>query len=151
MNSNPATIQTDLEMADIVYIEPLNVETVARIIEKEKVEGVLSGMGGQTALNLCSELAEKGYLERLNCRLLGTQPRGHRPERGPRAVQADHAGHRRADPDITDRPHHRGGQGGGQVHRQVPRAHPPRLTPWAGPGAASPTTRRSSCPSSVGD
>jgi len=75
VNSNPATIQTDLEMADIVYIEPLNVETVARIIEKEKVEGVLSGMGGQTALNLCSELAEKGYLERLNCRLLGTQPR----------------------------------------------------------------------------
>ncbi len=75
VNSNPATIQTDLEMADIVYIEPLNVETVARIIEKEKVEGVLSGMGGQTALNLCSELAEKGYLERLNCKLLGTQPR----------------------------------------------------------------------------
>ncbi|MCX6650697.1 MAG: carbamoyl-phosphate synthase large subunit [Methanomassiliicoccales archaeon] len=75
VNSNPATIQTDLEMADIVYIEPLNVETVAEIIRKEKVEGVLSGMGGQTALNLCSELADKGYLEKLNCRLLGTQPR----------------------------------------------------------------------------
>ncbi|OPY32439.1 MAG: Pyruvate carboxylase subunit A [Methanomassiliicoccales archaeon PtaU1.Bin124] len=75
VNSNPATIQTDLEMADIVYIEPLNVETIAKIIEREKVQGVLSGMGGQTALNLCSELAEKGYLERLNCRLLGTQPR----------------------------------------------------------------------------
>ncbi|HSV41833.1 MAG TPA: carbamoyl-phosphate synthase large subunit, partial [Methanomassiliicoccales archaeon] len=75
VNSNPATIQTDLEMADIVYIEPLNVETIVRIIEKEKVEGILSGMGGQTALNICSELAEKGYLERLNCRLLGTQPR----------------------------------------------------------------------------
>ncbi|QLH75618.1 MAG: carbamoyl-phosphate synthase large subunit [Methanomassiliicoccales archaeon] len=75
VNSNPATIQTDLEMADIVYIEPLNVETIARIIEKEKVEGVLSGMGGQTALNICSELAEKGYLERLNCRLFGTQPK----------------------------------------------------------------------------
>ncbi len=75
VNSNPATIQTDLEMADIVYIEPLTVETLAKIIEKEKVEGVLSGMGGQTALNLCSELAEKGYLDRLNCRLYGTQPR----------------------------------------------------------------------------
>ena len=75
VNSNPATIQTDLEMADIVYIEPLTVETIAKIIEKEKVEGVLSGMGGQTALNLCSELAEKGYLDRLNCRLYGTQPR----------------------------------------------------------------------------
>ncbi len=75
VNSNPATIQTDLEMADIVYIEPLNVETIAEIIRKEKIEGVLSGMGGQTALNLCSELADKGYLEKLNCRLLGTQPR----------------------------------------------------------------------------
>ncbi len=75
VNSNPATIQTDLEMADIVYIEPLNVETIAEIIRKEKIEGVLSGMGGQTALNLCQELADKGYLERLNCRLLGTQPR----------------------------------------------------------------------------
>ena len=75
VNSNPATIQTDLEMADVVYIEPLNVETIAEIIRKERIEGVLSGMGGQTALNLCSELAEKGYLERLNCRLLGTQPR----------------------------------------------------------------------------
>ncbi|MCG7844058.1 MAG: carbamoyl-phosphate synthase large subunit, partial [Methanomassiliicoccales archaeon] len=75
VNSNPATIQTDLEMADIVYIEPLNVETIAEIIRKENIEGVLSGMGGQTALNLCSELADKGYLEKLNCRLLGTQPR----------------------------------------------------------------------------
>ncbi len=71
VNSNPATIQTDLEMADIVYIEPLNVETVARIIEKEKVDGVLSGMGGQTALNLCSELAENGILDRLNCQAAG--------------------------------------------------------------------------------
>ncbi|HUT27513.1 MAG TPA: carbamoyl-phosphate synthase large subunit [Methanomassiliicoccales archaeon] len=75
VNSNPATIQTDLEMADIVYIEPLNVENIAEIIRKEKIEGVLSGMGGQTALNLCSELADKGYLEKLNCKLLGTQPR----------------------------------------------------------------------------
>ncbi|TFG55300.1 MAG: carbamoyl-phosphate synthase large subunit, partial [Methanomassiliicoccus sp.] len=75
VNSNPATIQTDQEMADIVYIEPLNVETIAEIIRKERIEGVLSGMGGQTALNLCSELADKGYLEKLNCRLLGTQPR----------------------------------------------------------------------------
>ena len=61
VNSNPATIQTDLEMADIVYIEPLDVETIAKIIEKEKVDGILSGMGGQTALNLCSELAENGH------------------------------------------------------------------------------------------
>lgn len=75
VNSNPATIQTDLEMADIVYIEPLNVETVTKIIEKEKVQGILSGMGGQTALNLCSELAENGTLARLGAQLLGSQPK----------------------------------------------------------------------------
>lgn len=75
VNSNPATIQTDLEIADIVYIEPLNVETVTKIIEKEKVQGILSGMGGQTALNLCSELSENGTLARLGVQLLGSQPK----------------------------------------------------------------------------
>ena len=75
VNSNPATIQTDPEIADIVYIEPLNVETVTKIIEKEKVQGILSGMGGQTALNLCSELAENGTLARLGVQLLGSQPK----------------------------------------------------------------------------
>ncbi|MCU0859037.1 MAG: carbamoyl-phosphate synthase large subunit [Thermoplasmata archaeon] len=74
VNSNPATIQTDTETADVVYIEPLTVETVANIIEKESVQGILSGMGGQTALNLCSELAEKGILDRLGVVLLGSQP-----------------------------------------------------------------------------
>ncbi|MGQ9587048.1 MAG: carbamoyl-phosphate synthase large subunit [Thermoplasmata archaeon] len=75
VNSNPATIQTDLEMADIVYIEPLNVEMVTKILEKERVQGILSGMGGQTALNLCSELAENGTLERLGVELLGSKVR----------------------------------------------------------------------------
>ncbi|OGS43743.1 MAG: carbamoyl phosphate synthase large subunit [Euryarchaeota archaeon RBG_13_57_23] len=74
-NSNPATIQTDPDTADIVYVEPLDVETVTKIIEKEKVQGILSGMGGQTALNLCSELAENGTLKRLGVELLGSQPR----------------------------------------------------------------------------
>ncbi len=75
VNSNPATIQTDTETADAVYVEPLNVETITKIIEKEKVQGILSGMGGQTALNLCSELAENGTLERLHVELLGSQPK----------------------------------------------------------------------------
>ena len=60
VNSNPATIQTDTDTADSVYIEPLLAENVARIIEKEGVDGVISGMGGQTALNICSELADSG-------------------------------------------------------------------------------------------
>lgn len=74
VNSNPATIQTDADTADSVYIEPLSADVVAKIIEKEKVDGVLSGMGGQTALNICSELAENGTLDRLGAVLVGTQP-----------------------------------------------------------------------------
>jgi carbamoyl-phosphate synthase large subunit len=72
VNSNPATIQTDVDMADSVYIEPLTVPFLEKIIEKEKPEGILSGMGGQTALNLCSELADKGILEKHGVKLLGT-------------------------------------------------------------------------------
>jgi len=60
VNSNPATIQTDPDMADIIYIEPLRADVIAKIIEKEKPDGVLSGMGGQTGLNLTAELAEMG-------------------------------------------------------------------------------------------
>ncbi|MBR7123356.1 MAG: carbamoyl-phosphate synthase large subunit [Candidatus Methanomethylophilaceae archaeon] len=74
VNSNPATIQTDLDMADAVYIEPMTADIVAKIIEKEGVDGIMAGMGGQTALNICSELAENGTLDRLGVTLLGTQP-----------------------------------------------------------------------------
>ena len=61
VNSNPATIQTDPGMADAVYIEPLRADIIARIIEKEKPDGILSGMGGQTGLNMTAELAEKAW------------------------------------------------------------------------------------------
>ena len=63
VNSNPATIQTDPDTADSVYVEPMTAESVAKIIEKEGVDGVISGMGGQTGLNISAELAEKGYLD----------------------------------------------------------------------------------------
>jgi carbamoyl-phosphate synthase, large subunit len=74
VNSNPATIQTDSDTADSVYIEPLKASVIAKIIEKEGVDGILSGMGGQTALNICSELADSGELDRLGVALIGTQP-----------------------------------------------------------------------------
>jgi carbamoyl-phosphate synthase large subunit len=74
VNSNPATIQTDVDMADSVYIEPLQADIIEKIIVKEGVDGILAGMGGQTALNICSELADKGILSRHNVTLLGTQP-----------------------------------------------------------------------------
>ncbi len=70
VNSNPATIMTDPETADEVYIEPLRADFIAKIIEKEKPDGILSGMGGQTALNLTAELAEMGALK--DVEILGT-------------------------------------------------------------------------------
>ena len=73
VNSNPATIQTDPEMADAVYIEPLTIEFLEKIIAKERPQGILSGMGGQTGLNLSSELAERGVLRKHGVELLGTK------------------------------------------------------------------------------
>jgi carbamoyl-phosphate synthase large subunit len=72
VNSNPATIMTDLEMADRVYIEPLNVEFAARVVEQERPDGLLPTLGGQTGLNLATQLAAHGVLDRCNVRLLGT-------------------------------------------------------------------------------
>ncbi|MCY4654286.1 MAG: carbamoyl phosphate synthase large subunit, partial [Dehalococcoidia bacterium] len=72
VNSNPATIMTDEDIADIVYIEPLTVEVLERIIAQEKPDGVLPTLGGQTGLNLAVELADAGILERYDVRLLGT-------------------------------------------------------------------------------
>ena len=70
VNSNPATIQTDPDTADIIYVEPLQADIIAKIIQKEKPDGILSGMGGQTGLNMTAELAEMGALS--GVRILGT-------------------------------------------------------------------------------
>jgi carbamoyl-phosphate synthase large subunit len=70
VNSNPATIQTDPDMADVIYVEPLKGEIIAKIIQKERPDGILSGMGGQTGLNMTAELAEMGALEGVE--ILGT-------------------------------------------------------------------------------
>ncbi len=75
VNSNPATIMTDPDMADKVYIEPLVPEIVAKIIEKERPDGIIAGIGGQTGLNITSELAEMGVLEKFNVEVLGTKVR----------------------------------------------------------------------------
>ena len=71
VNSNPATIMTDPEFSDRTYIEPLNVQTVERIIEKEKPDAILPTLGGQTGLNLASDLWEAGVLQKHNVKLLG--------------------------------------------------------------------------------
>lgn len=74
LNSNPATIMTDKNIADRIYIEPLTLATVKRIIEKERPDSILSGLGGQTGLTLCMQLAKDGFLDRMNVRLLGSSP-----------------------------------------------------------------------------
>src|SRR5688572_5268464 len=71
VNSNPATIMTDPEMADAVYIEPINWQTVEKIIAKEKPDALLPTMGGQTALNCALDLADHGVLEKYNVELIG--------------------------------------------------------------------------------
>lgn len=72
INSNPATIMTDKAVADRIYIEPITVEFVEKVIAKERPDSILAGMGGQTALNMAVELAEKGILEKYGVRVLGT-------------------------------------------------------------------------------
>ena len=72
VNSNPATIMTDRETADRVYIEPLTVESVERIIERERPDGLIPTMGGQTGLNLAYQLAKRGVLDRCGVTLMGT-------------------------------------------------------------------------------
>jgi carbamoyl-phosphate synthase large subunit len=74
VNSNPATIMTDKNIADKIYIEPLTLATVKRIIEKERPDSILSGLGGQTGLTLCMQLARDGFLDKMNVRLLGSSP-----------------------------------------------------------------------------
>ena len=72
VNSNPATIMTDEETADRVYIEPLSVEVISKIIEQEKPDAILPTLGGQTGLNLAIELSEQGVLEKYNVQLIGS-------------------------------------------------------------------------------
>ena len=74
VNSNPATIMTDPDIADHVYIEPLTAEVVERIIEKEKPDAILPNLGGQMGLNLSMELARSGFLDRSGVRLLACKP-----------------------------------------------------------------------------
>ena len=72
INSNPATIMTDKEVADKIYIEPLTIEFIEKIIEKERPDSILAGMGGQTGLNLAVKLYDAGILDKYNVRVLGT-------------------------------------------------------------------------------
>jgi carbamoyl-phosphate synthase large subunit len=84
VNCNPETVSTDYDTSDKLYFEPLTVEDVLSIYQKEKPLGVIVQFGGQTPLNIAAELAKNGV------RILGDHPGNHRPGRGPRPVPADH-------------------------------------------------------------
>jgi len=73
VNSNPATIMTDPEIADVTYIEPLNVKRLEQIIAKERPDALLPNLGGQSGLNLCAELAKEGILDKYNVQVIGVQ------------------------------------------------------------------------------
>ena len=73
VNSNPATIMTDPAMADATYIEPLNLETMTQIIEKERPDALLPNLGGQTGLNLSAELGRSGVLEKYGVKVIGVE------------------------------------------------------------------------------
>ena len=73
VNSNPATIMTDPETADVTYIEPLNVERLEQIIQKERPDALLPNLGGQSGLNLCAELNKAGILDKYGVKVIGVQ------------------------------------------------------------------------------
>ena len=117
VNSNPATIMTDPEMADRTYIEPVTWEVVAKIIEKERPDALLPTLGGQTGLNTAMDLHRHGVLEKYGVRDDRRHAGGHRQGRGPREVQAGHAEarHRRAE----ERRRPLAGRGAGRCATQV--------------------------------
>ena len=89
VNSNPATIMTDPEIADVTYIEPLNIERLEQIIAKERPDALLPNLGGQSGLNLCSELAGAGILEKYGVKVIGVQVEAI--ERGEDRIEFKHA------------------------------------------------------------
>ena len=100
VNSNPATIMTDPAFADATYVEPLTVETVTKILEKERPDAILPTLGGQTALNLAVELHQSGVLERLGVETLGADLDAIQTRRGPAAVQGGHDRDRAGEPPV---------------------------------------------------
>ena len=147
VNSNPATIMTDPDLADATYIEPITPEIVAKIIEKERPDALLPTMGGQTALNCALSLKKMGVLDKFGVEMIGAT-----------AEAIDKAEDRELFRDAmtkigleTPRSHQIKtlAQALDSARRHRPaRHHPARRSRWAAPAAASPTTRTSSSTSS---
>ena len=143
INSNPATIMTDPNLADATYIEPITPDFVARILEAERPDALLPTMGGQTALNTAMALAGNGTLERLGIELIGANrdSRSRRPRTGKQFRDAMLTA---SGMELPEKPWssksfeealRRAGRG------RPARHHPPVLHAWAAPAAASPTIK----------
>ena len=118
VNSNPATIMTDPSVADVIYLEPLTVEAVEAVIARERPDGLLAGLGGQTALNLTAAMADAGVFERHAIRLLGTPLVGDPDGRGPGGVPRPA---RPARPALRPELHRRGRDAGDSATRRPTR------------------------------
>ena len=101
LNSNPATIMTDKDIADRVYIEPLTVDVVEQLILKEKPDSVLPTLGGQAGLNLAMELDERGFFEKTWCKTDRYDFPDHQKSRGPSGIQGNHGEDRRAGSSVS--------------------------------------------------
>ncbi len=144
VNSNPATIMTDPEMADVTYIEPITWPMVARIIERERPDALLPTMGGQTALNCALDLAREGVLEKYGVELIGA-----RKEAIDKAEDREKFKHAMAKIGLASprsRPRALAGGGARRCRRRIgfPVDHPALLHARRHAAAASPTTSRSS-------
>ena len=143
VNSNPATIMTDPELADRTYIEPVTPEWVAKVIERERPDALLPTMGGQTALNVAMALAKDGTLAKYGVELIGANERAIRlaedRQEFAQAMRADRSRH----PGRAHGPEPGGSARGGRRPPAIPRSCAPP-SPWAGPAAASPTIWASS-------
>ena len=93
INSNPATIMTDPEMADRTYIEPITPEMVCQVIERERPDALLPTLGGQTGLNCAIAVAETGILEKYGVEMIGANPAGHQKGRRPGTLPGRHGQH----------------------------------------------------------
>jgi carbamoyl-phosphate synthase large subunit len=142
VNSNPATIMTDPEMADAVYIEPINWQTVEKIIAKEKPDALLPTMGGQTALNCALDLADNGVLEKYNVELIGASRDAIRMAEDRELFRVAMAEIGLECPKARWRA--RSNRPSRSRRPSATRRSSARRSPSAAPAAASPTTRKSS-------
>ena len=149
VNSNPATIMTDPGMADHTYIEPLTVDSIEKIIQKEKPDALLPNLGGQTALNLSIELDEAGILSRNNVKVIGVDLNAIK--RGEDRITFKETMKQLGIPMAKSEPCYSLEEAERLRRSSATRSSSVPLTPWAEPAAASSTMSKNSVKSAPAD